>query len=139
MGIIDRIRKQPATKPTKDAATPKTKKTTKKQETDLSVKAPATVLPAWMYSVVGTPRISEKASRLVQEGNTYTFNVPISAEKIAIRKAIEARYGVKVVSVRTVRGPGKIVRRGRISGRRNAWKKALVELATGQTIDLSAS
>ncbi len=138
MGIIDRIRKQPADKATKETAAPKTKKTTKKQEAELTVKAPATVLPAWMYTVVGTPRVSEKASRLVTETNTYTFNVPIAAEKVAIRKAIEARYGVKVVAVRTVRGPGKVVRRGRIEGRRSAWKKALVELKPGSSIDLSA-
>jgi large subunit ribosomal protein L23 len=138
MGIIDRIRKQPADKATKDAAAPKTKKTAKKPEADLSVKAPTTVLPSWMYSVVGAPRVSEKASRLVTETNTYTFNVPIAAEKVAIRKAIEARYGVKVVAVRTIRGAGKVVRRGRIEGRRNAWKKALVELKPGSSIDLSA-
>jgi large subunit ribosomal protein L23 len=101
------------------------------------VKAPTTVLPSWMYSIVGAPRVSEKASRLVQETNVYTFNVPISAEKVAIRKAIEARYGVKVVAVRTVRGPGKVVRRGRVEGRRNAWKKAMVELKPGSSIDLS--
>lgn len=134
MGIIDRIRKQPADK---KAAAPKTKKVTKKDEAELTVKAPATVLPAWMYEIVGTPRVSEKASRLVQS-NTYTFNVPVSAEKVAIRKAIEARYGVKVVAVRTVRGAGKIVRRGRVEGRRAAWKKALVELKPGSSIDLSA-
>lgn len=138
MGIIDRIRKQPADKAPKSAAAPKTKKTAKKSETDLTVKAPATVLPSWMYTIVGTPRVSEKASRLVQETNSYTFNVPLTAEKVAIRKAIEARYGVKVVAVRTVRGPGKVVRRGRIEGRRSAWKKALVELKPGSTIDLSA-
>ena len=139
MGIIDRIRKQPADK-TKSAkgAAPKKKATKKSAEADLTVKAPATVLPAWMYSVVGTPRISEKSSRLTQQRNTYTFNVPISAEKVAIRKAIEARYGVKVMTVRTVRGAGKIVRRGRVEGRRNAWKKAMVQLKSGQTIDVSA-
>lgn len=139
MGIIDRIRKQPTdkTKSDKDAA-PKKKATKRSADADLAVKAPATVLPAWMYSIIGTPRVSEKSSRLTQEGNTYTFNVPVSAEKVAIRKAVEARYGVNVMAVRTVRGPGKIVRRGRVEGRRNAWKKALVQLKTGQTMDVSA-
>ena len=137
MGIIDRIRKSSVVKPTKDATI--STSTVKKQEGDLSVKPPTSVLPTWMYTIIGTPRISEKASRLVQTNSTYTFNVPISAEKIALRKAIEARYGVKVVTVRIVRGQGKHVRRGRVSGQRNAWKKALVELQKGQTIDLSAS
>ncbi len=140
MGIIDRIRKQPADTAAKEAA-PKTKKTSakkQKSETELTTKPQSTELPTWMYTIVGAPRVSEKASRLVTETNTYTFNVPISAEKVAIRKAIEARYGVKVVAVRTVRGPGKVVRRGRIEGRRNAWKKALVELKPGSSIDLTA-
>lgn len=136
MGIIDKIRKQPADKASKGAAAPKK---TAKKEVDVTVKAPVTTLPGWMYELVGKPRVSEKASRLIQETSTYTFNVPIDAEKIAIRKAIEARYSVKVSAVRTIRGAGKKVSRGRISGQRNRWKKAMVELAPGQTLDLSAS
>jgi large subunit ribosomal protein L23 len=82
-----------------------------------------------------TPRISEKAAVLSSAGK-YVFDVPVTANKIEIRKAVEALYGVKVKDVNTLRGIGKNVRRGRITGRRNRWKKALVELQKGQKIDL---
>ncbi|MCI0479759.1 50S ribosomal protein L23 [Candidatus Uhrbacteria bacterium] len=67
---------------------------------------------------------------------TYVFDVPVDANKVEIRKAVEALYKVSVTSVRTIRGIGKILRRGRIGGRRAAWKKAVVTLKEGQTIDL---
>ena len=75
----------------------------------------------------------------MQTANTYTFSVPLDAEKIAIRKAVEARYGVRVLAVRVIRGAGKMVQRGRITGQRNRWKKAMVELAPGQSIDVTTS
>lgn len=85
--------------------------------------------------VLLSPRVSEKAAMLGAKG-TYVFNVPVTAEKIEIRKAVESLYGVSVERVNTVRGIGKVVRRGRIEGRRNNWKKALVTLKAGQTLDL---
>lgn len=85
--------------------------------------------------VLITPRISEKAAVLATAGK-YVFDVPVTANKVEIRKAVEALYGVKVASVNTLRGIGKQVRRGRITGRRNRWKKALVALRKGQKIDL---
>ncbi len=85
--------------------------------------------------LLSSPRVSEKAATLASRGS-YVFNVPISANKIEVRKAVEARYGVSVADVRTIRGEGKKTRRGRIEGRRNAWKKAVVVLKPGQTIDL---
>jgi large subunit ribosomal protein L23 len=81
------------------------------------------------------PHVSEKAAVKADKG-IYVFDVPVSANKVEIRKAVEAIYGVHVVAVRTQRGIGKIVRRGRTVGRRNAWKKALVELKHGQTLTL---
>lgn len=85
--------------------------------------------------VLSSPRVSEKAAMLAAKG-TYVFNVPIAAEKIEIRKAVEAMYKVHVERVNTVRGIGKVVRRGRTEGRRNNWKKALVTLKKGEKIDL---
>lgn len=82
-----------------------------------------------------SPRVTEKSAVLASKGR-YVFNVPVSANKTEIRKAVEALYKVNVVAVRTVRGEGKIVRRGRIQGQRSAWKKAIVSLKSGQTIDL---
>lgn len=81
------------------------------------------------------PHVSEKAAVLADRG-IYVFDVPISANKVEIGKAVEAIYKVNVAKVRTQRGIGKAMRRGHIKGRRNAWKKALVELKKGQTITL---
>jgi large subunit ribosomal protein L23 len=82
-----------------------------------------------------SPRVSEKAAHLAAKG-TYVFNVPISANKVEVRKAVEALYKVHVTDVRTMRGKGKIVARARIAGRRNNWKKALVTLKSGEKLDL---
>ncbi len=82
-----------------------------------------------------SPRVSEKAAMLASKG-VYVFNVPVSANKVEVKKAVEAKYNVKVDSVNTVRGPGKIVRRGGTAGVRNMWKKALVTLTNGQKIDI---
>ena len=86
-------------------------------------------------SAISSPRVSEKAATLAAK-NVYVFNVPTSANKVEIRKSVEAMYSVKVIGVRTVRGAGKFVRRGKTSGQRNAWKKAMVTLAKGSTLNL---
>lgn len=142
MGIIDRIRKSDAA-PTKELKKKTAKKvvaTTSEETTTVAkVNAPAKQLQAWALKLIRRPRVTEKASRLAQEENVYTFDVPCDAEKIAIKKTIETMYNVRVLSVRTIRGEGKFVRRGRIEGQRNRWKKALVKVAAGQTIDIYAS
>jgi large subunit ribosomal protein L23 len=87
--------------------------------------------------ILYTPRVSEKSAALASKG-TYVFNIPLSANKVEIRKAVEGLYKVNVESVRIIRGIGKIMHRGKISGRRVNWKKALVSIKKGQTIDLYA-
>ncbi len=81
------------------------------------------------------PHVSEKAAIAADRG-MYVFDVPMSAEKVSIKKAVEALYGVKVLSVRTIRHAGKPVYRGKRVSARNAWKKAIVALKPGQKIDL---
>ncbi|OGL73570.1 50S ribosomal protein L23 [Candidatus Uhrbacteria bacterium RIFCSPHIGHO2_12_FULL_60_25] len=81
------------------------------------------------------PHVSEKAAYLADRG-VYVFDVPLHANKVEIRKAVEALYKVNVTNVRTERGIGKIVRRGRVAGKRSDWKKALVEVQKGQSINL---
>ncbi len=88
-------------------------------------------------TLLSSPRVSEKASILTSKG-TYVFNVPVSTGKVEIRKAVEKQYKVTVLRVNTIRGEGKVVHRGRIAGRRPRWKKALVTLKKGQTIELHA-
>jgi len=79
------------------------------------------------------PVVTEKSLRLANDG-IYTFVVPHQANKLMISDALEAAYSVHVVSVNIVKLPGKIKRRGRVSGKTTATVKALVRLKKGETI-----
>ncbi len=81
------------------------------------------------------PHISEKASALAAR-RTYVFRVPVQANKTAIKDAVEKLYNVRVERVNTLRGEGKPVQRGRISGQRKRWKRALVTLRSGYKLEL---
>ena len=81
------------------------------------------------------PIITEKTSAMQQQ-NKYTFRVPLTANKIEIRQAVEAVFNVKVVSVNTIQVLGKTKRMGRNVGKRSDYKKAIVKLAEGNTIPL---
>lgn len=81
------------------------------------------------------PIITEKSSHLMEQ-NKYTFQVPLDANKVEIRQAVEAVFGVKVLSVNTVRVLGKTKRMGKYIGKRSDYKKAIVKLAEGNTIPL---
>lgn len=85
--------------------------------------------------VIVEPVISEKSYALMAEGR-YTFRVADKAHKTQIRHAVEEIFGVEVVSVRTARVRSKPKRRGVHSGRTRAWKKAIVQLAPGDRIEL---
>ena len=87
------------------------------------------------YRLLHSPRVSEKAAMLSAH-NSYVLNVPVEANKIEIAKAVKDLYGVTVTGVRTLRGIGKILTRGRRVGQRKRWKKAIVTLKPGQKIDL---
>ncbi len=101
------------------------------------------------------PVITEKSSMLQYEGTDvdvserspgirervpprtkYTFEVAPDATKVEIRDAVESLFEVKVVKVRTMNCRGKKRRVGRFLGRRPHWKKAIVEVAEGETIDV---
>ena len=86
------------------------------------------------------PVVSEKAELLSEDRAQYTFVVDKSANKIQIRQAVEERYGVSVARVNTAIIPGKTKNRstksGIIRGRVPAFKKAIVTLTEGETIDL---
>ncbi|KPL12354.1 50S ribosomal protein L23 [candidate division BRC1 bacterium SM23_51] len=89
------------------------------------------------YEVLLKPVITEKATDLqVSEEPQYTFRVRLDANKIEIKKAIEAAFKVRVKRVNTVRVRGKR-RRVRIQmGKRPDWKKAYVTLQKGEQIEL---
>ena len=86
--------------------------------------------------VVVRPVISEKAFRLAQAHNQYTFRVLAEAHKISIRRAVEELFDVTVTDVRIVTVQSKPKRRGPSRGRRPGWKKAIVELQPGDRIEL---
>ena len=78
-------------------------------------------------------------TRVAEKFNRVGFIVSTTANKIEIRKAVEDMYGVKVVRVNTLNHPGKrksrYTKAGLIEGRTSAYKKAIVTLAQGETID----
>lgn len=90
-----------------------------------------------MYRTILSPVVTEKATNLA-ERNQLVFRVPLEATKPEIKAAIEGLFGVKVMAVNTLVAKGKTKRfRGR-PGRRSDVKKAYVELAQGQSIDLTS-
>ncbi|MEN8236746.1 MAG: 50S ribosomal protein L23 [Pseudomonadota bacterium] len=90
-----------------------------------------------VYDVLLAPVITEKATTAT-ENNQYTFKVVQAGTKADIKAAVEKLYSVEVESVNTMNVKGKTTRfRGR-KGKRNDVKKAIIRLAQGQTIDLSA-
>ena len=95
-----------------------------------------------MKSLIKRPILTEKMTAL-GDARQYAFEVDKSANKIEICKAIEKRYSVDVISVRTIVYKGKrkvhFTKKGRFEGNRPGWKKAIVTLAKDQTIDLIES
>lgn len=85
--------------------------------------------------IILRPVVTEKSVDLMQE-NKYVFKVRMDANKIDIKRAVEEIFKVKVVGVNTMRVKGKEKRMGRSAGRTSDWKKAIVELAAGDTIEV---
>jgi large subunit ribosomal protein L23 len=81
------------------------------------------------------PVISEKSYALIAEGK-YTFRVDDRAHKTQIAQAVEEIFEVQVAAVRTAKVRAKPKRRGLHQGRTRAWKKAVVQLAPGERIEL---
>jgi large subunit ribosomal protein L23 len=81
------------------------------------------------------PVVSEKSYALMADGK-YTFRVDSRAHKTQIARAVEAAFDVRVAAVRTATVRSKPKRRGVHSGRTRSWKKAVVELAPGDRIEL---
>jgi large subunit ribosomal protein L23 len=88
-----------------------------------------------LHDVIQRPIVTEKSSIAREEGNIATFRVDPAATKHEIQRAVEALFEVKVTTVRTMQQPGKKKRVGKNVGRKPAWKKAIVELAEGHTIE----
>jgi large subunit ribosomal protein L23 len=86
--------------------------------------------------VIVRPLITEKSTMSQAEENQYTFEVLRDAGKTEIKQAIEALFNVHVLKVRTAQQRGKWRRRGAHLGKRPNWKKAIVKLAEGETIEV---
>jgi large subunit ribosomal protein L23 len=86
------------------------------------------------------PILSEKANKLAEKANRYSFVVDKKANKLEIKKAVEAFYGVQVSEVNTLVMPSKLkakyTKAGYVVGRKPSKKKAIVTVAEGETIDL---
>lgn len=89
-----------------------------------------------MYRVIQKPVITEKATDDTAGRNAYHFRVPITANKVEIRQAVEKLFEVDVLSVNTARVRGKVRRRGYTAGATPTWKRAMVKLREGQTIEI---
>lgn len=88
-----------------------------------------------IYQVIKEPHITEKANIQKEAYNQVTFKVHKKANKIEIKKAVEALLNTKVLDVKTVNVRGKRRRLGRNIGKRPDWKKAIVRLAPGENIE----
>ena len=87
-------------------------------------------------SILIKPIITEKATKGIEKFNRYTFVVNKRANKIEIKDAVEATYGVTVKVVRTLNHPAvrntKFTKKGLVSGLTSGYKKAVVQLAEGE-------
>jgi large subunit ribosomal protein L23 len=87
-----------------------------------------------LTDVIRRPLITEKTTVIREDGRTLVFQVATDANKIDIKRAVEALLGSKVESVRTSLMHGKMKRQGRYMGRRSDWKKAYVKLRDGEKL-----
>ena len=93
--------------------------------------------PERLYKVLVGPHISEKSAMAGEQSNSYTFKVLPDASKPEIKAAVEEIFDVQVLAVNTLNVKGKVKRTMRGTSRRKNWKKAVVRLADGQTIDFA--
>lgn len=150
MSLLDKLKKdKPEVKKTTKAATVSKKEETAKTESmqDLygggsEIKATTGTAKAKKdkkfgnaYRVLVKPVITERAAHLGTE-NKYVFAVKPETNKIEVAKAIQEVYGIKPVSVNVITMRGKKVRFGKRKGERKGWKKAIVTLPAGKTINI---
>jgi len=93
-----------------------------------------------MHQVLIRPLITEKMSDLTADQSNYGFLVNPKANKIEIKRAVEEKFNVHVLDVRTINHPGKTKtqfrKSGRFTGKTSKFKKAIIKLREGETIDL---
>ena len=87
------------------------------------------------HRIIRAPSVTEKNTNLRMNYNKYVLEVARDATKLSVRRAVEQLFNVKVESVNTINVRGKKKRQGRYSGYRPDWKKAIVKVRKGQTIN----
>lgn len=88
-----------------------------------------------MLGIIKKPCLTEKGMALQEDFNHLVFKVDPRANKIEIKQAVEKMFNVEVIKVRTANMHGKKKRLGRNMGRRSDWKKAIVSLVEGHSVD----
>lgn len=88
-----------------------------------------------VYDVLRIPKLTEKTLQLKEEANQFVFEVDPGANKIQIKESVEKAFKVTVLRVRTMNVRGKKKRLGRYQGRKAHWKKALITLKQGDSIE----
>ena len=143
MGILKKIKKSDDKKTeekTQDTpAEVKAEKNTEKKQAAKKETAPTksakTKSTFHLAEVILHPVVTEKSATLASSGK-YIFAIDRKANKIQVKSAIKAMYGITPVSVNIQNMKGKKVRFGRRFGKRKDWKKAIVTLPAGKTIDV---
>lgn len=90
------------------------------------------------YDIILRPVMTEKTAGLMSDGDKIVFRVRKQANKNQIRAAVESLFGVNVVKVNTMTMPGRARRFGKYTGHKAGFKKAVVTLEEGQSLDLFA-
>lgn len=149
-GLFDKIKKRSGLQGKSDAdmaesemSKPKEVKAKKKVEVKLEEKKVEGTKPekyakdlhTAAYRILLKPVVSEKAT-IAESFNSYTFRVSANATKIQVKEAVQKVYGVKATKIRMVNMLGKSTRVRSGSAKRGDWKKALVTLPAGQTINI---
>jgi len=89
-----------------------------------------------IHEIIIRPLVTEKSTAALERDGAYSFVVAKDANKVQIAQAIEYLFNVKVRDVRTMQYRGKERRMGRYIGRRPTWKKAVVKLREGDSIEI---
>jgi len=87
------------------------------------------------YDIIRGPLVTEKTTLQKELNNQVTLKVDKRANRVEIKNAVEKSFNTKVKQVRTIQVKGKVKQRGRITGKRRDWKKAVITLMPGQRID----
>ena len=88
-----------------------------------------------IFDVLKEPKMTEKTLSLKEQTNQYAFEVNPKANKVQIKDCVEKTFKVSVLGVRTMNVRGKKKRMGKYQGYKSSWKKALVTLKQGDTIE----